>query len=362
MKEATTTNHPERLRGKAVAEVLAGSWRKSASAISGHQLEMAMPILLKAGAGGLAWCGIRNSGLTASETGELLHAAYRMQSLRSALHKRNLGRVIPALRAAGVDPLLVKGWAVARLYPEPGMRPYLDLDICVRPNEYDRARDVLSNGDLQDCVVDLHSGFGKFYTRQTEEVFSRSRLVKLGDLEVKVLGPEDDLRFLCLHLLRHGAVQPLWLCDVCVVLEGLSKDFDWDLCLTGRRRVAEWVGCAIGLAHHLLGASVAGTPVEYLTSRLPGWLVPVVLEEWGKPLKTLPRLVASLSDVGGWPRNLPGDLLNHWPNPIEATMTVGGAFNELPRLPYQAGHVLSRAASFVGQLISGKAGDLLQRA
>ena len=44
-------------------------------------------------------------------------------------------------------------------------------------------------------------------------------------LDVRVLSPEDDLRFLCLHLLRHGAVQPLWLCDICVLLEARANDF-----------------------------------------------------------------------------------------------------------------------------------------
>ena len=46
---------------------------------------------------------------------------------------------------------------------------------------------------------------------------------------------EDQLRQLCLHLLRHGACRPLWLCDVAVMLESLPGDFDWDRCLGGDR-------------------------------------------------------------------------------------------------------------------------------
>jgi len=35
--------------------------------------------------------------------------------------------VRPPLR--GVEPILGKGWAIARLYPERGMRPYGDIDL-----------------------------------------------------------------------------------------------------------------------------------------------------------------------------------------------------------------------------------------
>ena len=153
-------------------------------------------LLLKAGAGGLAWSAIRNSPLRDSVVADLFQAAYRMQSLQSKLHERSLKKVIPALRAAGVEPLLVKGWAIARLYPEPGLRPYFDLDLCVRPGDYVRADEVLRSGECDDCVVDLHSGFGKFYDRRTEGIFARSKLVDLEGLGVRVLSPEDDLRFL----------------------------------------------------------------------------------------------------------------------------------------------------------------------
>ena len=39
-----------------------------------------------------------------------------------------------------------------------------------------------------------------------------------------------------------------------------------------------------------------------------------------------------------------------WPNPIEATIGVGGPFNEIPRLPFQIRECLSRAARFAGEM------------
>ena len=39
-----------------------------------------------------------------------------------------------------------------------------------------------------------------------------------------------------------------------------------------------------------------------------------------------------------------------WPNPIQATVGVGGPFNSLPRLPFQIGECLVRTLRFARQL------------
>jgi hypothetical protein len=350
---------PKALRGELVARVLARAWRsrdlshprastsaagagaqdKPAATPTREELEEIAPLLLKSGAAGLAWRQIRNSDQRAFSAARQLHQAYRFNSIEAALHERRLKQVIPVLRNRGVEPLLVKGWAIARLYPEPGLRPYCDLDLCVSPDSYDAAAAALEGPGMQWCKVDLHSGFGKFYERQTDDIFARSRLVRLGDLDVRVLGAEDDLRFICLHVLRHGAARPLWLADVAVLLESLPDDFDWDVCLSGSRRHADWVACAIGLASRLLGACLDGVPVAARAKRLPKWFVPPVLKEWGTPCET-PRQVAAYLRS---PVLLSRELLHHWPNPIEATMTVEGPFNEVPRLLFQLSHVVSRA-------------------
>ena len=163
-------------RGRLLAELLAGSWRCTPPAASEQELAEIANLLTTCGAGGLAWCRVRGSDLNSGPIAELFQAQYRFQSLKAALHERSLKKVIPLLRSAGVEPLLVKGWAIARLYPEPGMRPYIDLDLCVRPDDYAHASEVL-RGD--DCNVDLHNGFGKFYDRRTDEIFARSSLVNL---------------------------------------------------------------------------------------------------------------------------------------------------------------------------------------
>ena len=146
--------------------------------------------------------------------------------MQTALRERSLQQAISLLRQAGVEPVLVKGWAIARLYPEPGLRPYCDIDLCVLPEQYAAAKAALQSHTAQGCDVDLHAGFGKFCERQTAAILERSQLVRLGEVEVRVLAAEDHLRFLCLHLLRHGAVRPLWLCDIAVLLENRPAQFN----------------------------------------------------------------------------------------------------------------------------------------
>jgi len=269
-----------------------------------------------------------------------------MHSLQAAISERSLVKVIPVLRSFGAEPVLVKGWAIARHYPEHGLRPYCDLDFCVSQDHYRAAKTALKDADTQGAAIDLHMGFGKFYEQQTERVFEHTQVIKLGEVDVRVLCPEDHLRFLCLHLLRHGAIRPLWLADIAVLIESRKDNFDWDRCLSGSRRHVDWVACAISLAHHLLGADLKGAPIGRRAEHLPSWLVRPTLKAWGTPVES-PRQVAAYL---GHPILLSRELLHHWPNPTEATMTVRGPFNELPRLAFQLGHVASRAAALLSQL------------
>src|SRR5262249_56795426 len=109
------------------------------------------------------------------------------------------------------------------------LRPCDDVDLCVPEDQLAVAVGALS-GPLP-CIVDLHGGVPDLPDRTWGEVFGRSRLVPGVGSEVRILGEEDQLRLLCLHLARHGIARPLWLCDVGACLEGLPERLDCDCCL-----------------------------------------------------------------------------------------------------------------------------------
>lgn len=307
-------------------------------------------MLLESGAGALGWKRVSNSDLRTAPAALELEQAYRLHALQSAIHEREIEQALNLFRSAGVEPILVKGWAIARLYPEVGLRPYGDLDLCVAPGSYSPARLALEKETDKTYKVDLHRGFKTLDDKSWDELRSRSYLVKLGDLEVRVLSPEDHLRVLCFHFLREGAWRPLWLCDIAVGLEMRPADFDWRSFSGSNDRQQKWSACAIALAHQLLGANIDGVPEAIRNVRLPGWLLPSVLKAW--EVRTMSKRHRTPTSAA-W-RN-PNQairldyLRSHWPNPIEATIGVSGPFNEMPRLPFQVGNCAVRAFNFLAR-------------
>ncbi len=342
-------------RGTLVARSLVGAWRPSPPGpeLSAKELVEVAPLLLGSGAGALGWWRVRRSDLRSSAPALALRDAYRLFALHVALHECAIERAFVLLRSAGVEPILVKGWAIARHYPEPGLRPYGDLDLCVRPGQYVRAQEVLRGLEEEHVPVDLHAGFTNLDERDLDDLYAHSELVKLGDVPVRVLGPEDHLRVLCVHLLRHGAWRPLWLCDIAAAVEFRPADFDWDRCLGSKRRLADWVVCSIGLAHELLGSRVDDTPVAERARHLPRWLVPNVLGQWNTPFPTCQAPMRYPEPMATYLRRPAGvlqALRMRWPNAIEATIGVKGPLNGLPRLPFRLAYCLLRTVRFVGRL------------
>ena len=356
--EFTSRSHRSRpskmMTGRLTAKLLEGAWRYTPpnTTTSLEELEYLAPLLLRSGAAGLAWSKLRNSDFHSTKTVETLHQAYRMQSLQSVLHERSLKRAVSLLKDQGIESIVVKGWSIARAYSDVAVRPYCDLDLCVSPEDYEKAGMALRNIEGGVTNVDLHAGFGKFYDARTDDIFDRSQVVSLEGIPVRILCPEDNLRYLCMHLLRHGAVRPLWLCDIGVVLESLAVGFDWDRCMSGSRRHVQWMSCAIKLAAMLLGVNIENTPVARQSKTLPRWLVKAVLRDWGVAFRSPWEVKAMLRRPVGFVRELPGELSRHWPNPIEATMTLRGPLNRIPRLPFQLGHVASRTFVLLSELFA----------
>lgn len=342
--------------GLLVAALLAGAWRAVPPelTLAETDLSAAAPLLVHSGAGALVWRRLRQTAWQQHPAVAQLQQVYRRYALETAISERDIKNAFALLRAGGVEPVLVKGWAAARSYAEPYLRPLGDIDLCVRPEQYTAMLAALNspagqtyglNMYIDTGRVDPHQGFSKLDDRDAEELYARTRLVQLGETEVRVLSPEDHLRILCVHLLRHGAWRPLWLCDVAAALEARPADFDWQLCLGRNPRRADWVACALGLAHQLLGARVDDTPIAERAQRLPRWLAPHVLRLWGEVHRDRVHMRIYARD----PLGAVKELRYHWPDPIEATINVRGALNDWPRLPLQLGEFLTRVARFARQ-------------
>jgi hypothetical protein len=333
--------------GRLLARVLAGAWQAAPPPpdFTADELETAAPLLHKSGAGALAWWRIRGTPLAQTPTGAGFRQAYRLHALEAEVHAIKTAGVLHRLDAAGLEALVVKGWAIARHYPEVGLRQYTDLDVVVRPDEMGAARAALADLPASHCPVDLHAGPASLDALGFDDLLARAERVRLAGLELRVLGPEDHLRVLALHALRHGMFRPIWLVDLAVAVEARPAAFDWTRAHGLDPRRAEWTACAVALAHRLLGARVEDTPAAARVPTLPRWLVRAVLQAWDRCEGTSHREPVFHALVGrlGSPARLWEEARSRWHRPIQATLEVGGPFNGLPRWPFQVAAVAHRA-------------------
>ncbi len=336
-----------RLAGARVARLLEHSWRPSPdnTDLTAAELEEIAPLLLASGCSGLGWRRVAGSPLAATAAAAELHQAYRLQALESVLHDRALAE-LPPLWATVPGALLGKGRAVARLYPDPGLRPYGDFDIYVPIRDVDAAERVLAARSEPRASVDLHRGFGLLDDRTPEQLAARSVPLGTDYPSVRVFGEEDHLRLLCLHLLGHGAWRPLWLCDVALAVERRSPAFDWDHFLSGTPVRTDWVLGAVALARDLLGASLDGAPGMVRGHAIPSWLPRAVLRQWGTGQVPHGARTA-MRDVVADGKGVLSALLMRWPNPIESTIGRRRPFDAFPRLPVQLHECAARVAGFM---------------
>ena len=337
---------PQRVDGASIAEVLHGSWRVAPPpvTVSSETLETLNARLQATGTGGLVWSRIRHSDLAETEAGASLHDAYRVHTLDALRHDARLKGALHVLETAGVQPVLAKGWSVARSYPSRGLRPFGDHDLFVAPGEFSAAETALAAYQGESLMVDLHMGVpaGR---GDWASVQARTHEVELGERAVRVFAPEDQLGLLGPHLLFHGAWRPLWLCDIAVLVESLSGDFDWDyLCSRPKRQVDE-VRVVVRLAHEVLGADIGRTPWADSNHRLPAWLPKATLAAWSdEHYSTTTSIMLTEARL----RTVLRSLRLRWPNPIEVTHRWGMPYNALSRLPLQLWDATVRTARAVG--------------
>jgi hypothetical protein len=339
-------------KGRLVATALSGSWREASGKVelSPSDLDEVTPLLYGSGAAALGWWRLRSTHLAGTVSGEVLHQAYRLQALQSAIHEQRIEKLFRLLRQASVTAIVAKGWSAARLYPDSALRPYGDIDLLVHPSDLAVAEDVLSSPEAKDCWVDLHQAFDEIDDRDLDQLFGRSVLVSLNNEIIRVLSSEDHLALLCVHMLKHGAWRPLWLCDIGAAIESLSSDFAWDICLGTNERKAGWISSALGLANRLLQADISSAPIAGEARSLPSWLEENVLKQWSTPFAINQPPMNHTAPMASYLKNPSGvvrALKERWPNPILATISINGEFNDFPRFPYQLGNCVMRAAKFV---------------
>ena len=137
----------------AMAGVLRRSWAADAPSVVRPEVDLQRwaERLIDGGVGALAWSRLKDTELAAVPELASLGAAFRHHALTAARQERDLPHLLAHFNAAGIEPILFKGWTLARLYPHRALRPFGDFDLLVREEEAERARLVLRSlgPDLQ---------------------------------------------------------------------------------------------------------------------------------------------------------------------------------------------------------------------
>lgn len=271
---------------------------------------------------------------------------FRWNLLQVKAAEARAGRAFELFRERGIEPVLIKGIAAGRYYPESKPRVAIDTDLAVASGDFEKGREIVAEHAVEGLAVDLHRELRHLDTVAWDDLFANSIEWRLDSGTIRILRPEDHLRVLSLHWLTDGAGSKDRLWDIYYAVANRSSNFDWhralDIVEPHRRR---WVVCAIALAHKYLGLDLTDTPIADEAADLPSWLVRTVEREWASETKFVP--LEQAFDRGELLAQLPRRLR---PDPIWATIQMNGSFDARTRLFYQIGSFFARIPGSVRRI------------
>jgi hypothetical protein len=273
---------------------------------------------------------------------------YRYYLLRKRHAEELILRAFRRFRENNIEPILIKGWAAARNYPQDRPRFFSDIDLAVSAADYEKTTSIIA-AEPDIGGIDLHRELRRLDTVDWNRVFSNSQLVPLDNENIRILCPEDHLRVLCVHWLMNGGENRERLWDIVYAIQNRPANFDWSKCLdvvNERRR--QWIIMTIGIAHKYMGLELNGIPFAREASRLPDWLTRCLEREWSTKTELL-ALQTLLMHPGTFLKQVRKRIP---PNPIQATIDCDGVFDDGSRVGYQIRDTFIRLGPSVRRISS----------
>ena len=185
---------------------------------------------------------------------EELANLYLLQEL--LLFPQGVALAVGPLVDAGLEPVVMKGPAVARKYPAPGLRPMDDLDLLLPREHHEdalralgkagwtvsrgRSRDVydtqLRHPDVPSLPVEVHYGLEGWFERSNrlDPMWLWSRRVPIECLGTPAFGLplEEEVVSLAAHAGKpfHGFDRMVWLADLAMIIGEAQEHggINWD--------------------------------------------------------------------------------------------------------------------------------------
>ena len=225
---------------------------------------------------------------------DLLRRRLRANGARNLILTQELLSLVGKFGAAGIEVIPLKGPILAMTaYGNVALREFLDLDVLVPKQHFDRAGRLLvqcgyqppsnqtgklGSTRIEDQVgcdfvrkdgrvsVEMHWSFIQKWLGfevDLDALWKTPEYVNIGGTHVRKLPTEIALLYLCAHGAKHQWSRLCWIVDVTQLLH-TQPTIDWD----GLLKTAKRNGCrrtlflGLRLAHTLLGADI---PQEVLT-------------------------------------------------------------------------------------------------
>ncbi len=180
---------------------------------------------------------------------------YRDNAWKNTQLYHEASKVFRILRSEGIPVIVLKGAVLAEIiYHSIALRPMLDVDILLKAEDMLRANKVLSQSGYKSDIASFFSKrymlwrrhvtysdeAGRIYVQVHPRIAEFPDLnywknavhAKIASTDVLMLGAEDFLLHLCLHVDHHirdsGLAELIRWYDIAEVLKHYEKEFNWD--------------------------------------------------------------------------------------------------------------------------------------
>ena len=194
-----------------------------------------------------------------------------------------IAQLIPEFVKAGVPVVVVKGQAIAQSYKNPLSRMPGDIDLIVKPEDYERAKAIIRNlsgeegtddsgmkhfaAAVGDIEVEVHGTVHTSLSSKINDMLDEMQAEVLADggswvwncngVDVKVPSADFDALYIFLHLLQHffcGGLGLRQLCDMAMALHAHKGEIDEQKLIERLERMkleSEWKAFIAFLVNYL---------------------------------------------------------------------------------------------------------------
>ena len=208
------------------------------------------------------------------------------QAIRQIIQTNEFLTLLLRAQKQGLDPIVLKGVTVRKMYPQPCLRPSIDEDLLIRPEDItswhsfllseglfadepeadlNAASELSYHKDDSPTYIELHKSlfdskadaYGDFNIL-FPDLFSHTMRVQIEDVSVCTLEPTYHFLYLVLHAFKHFVhsgigIRPV--CDIGIFAEHYADEINWTYIRESLEKVNAFIYCKALLGiiqNHLL--------------------------------------------------------------------------------------------------------------